>query len=157
MVLPEVKGLGYLHEFLLFWRTGGGCQSAEGDFWTGGLSRWWMSLLTGRPFSMARFAQLESEQSKPTDWPNTNAPFRSASDLLTLVHKDLAEVMRTKGLKEDASSNWAGFRDTKDENKGTNCISPLFFVLLSLTLPLALFPGLALYKWQLCKVELLFF
>lgn len=89
-------------------------QSAEGDFWTGRLSQWWMSLPTGRPFSMARFAQLESKQCKPTDWPNTNGPFkRSAADLLTLVQKDLAAVMRTKGLKEDTSSNWAGFLSTK--------------------------------------------
>lgn len=110
----QAKGLGYLHQFLVFRRKGFFCQSAEGDFWTGGLSRWWMSLLTGRPFSMARFAQLESEQNKPTDWPNTNGPFkRSVSDLLTLVHKDLAAVMRTKSLKEEASSNWAGFHTTK--------------------------------------------
>lgn len=89
---------------------------------------------------MARFAQLESEQDKPTGRPKTNESFeRSASDLLTLFHKDLAAVTRTKGLKEDASSNWAGFSSTKNENKGTNCISPLFFGLFSLTLPIAIF------------------
>ena len=115
------------------------CQSAEGDFWTGGLSRWWMSLLTGRPFSTARFAQLESEQNKRTDWPNTNGPLkRFVSDLLTLGHKDLAAVMRTKGLKDDASSNWTGFPSTK--GTGTRALTAFhryFWALFCLTLPIA--------------------
>lgn len=63
---------------------------------------------------MATFAQSESEQNTPADRPNTNGPFkRAVSALLSLVHKGLAAVVRTKGSKADASSNWAGFRSTK--------------------------------------------